>query len=495
MEKILVVDDDQLFLDSITKLLSDDYAVEGASSGTDALDRLKDKKYDLIISDYNMPMMHGLDFLKELRSRNNDTEVILITGYGTFEMAVEALENNASTVLSKPVEAEVLESAIKKAIQRNAAKDKDGILEIQQMELQKMRHLLSIGWNRFRTLFDIITDPVIMFNSDLRLIEANKAAWTKMALMQGAPLEKQPYYITYRVSNSEYPTPKTLLEASHQEAKIYNFSDKKLYQIDAYPVIAEDTSNIVSVVEIHRDITNLVRHKERHVKAEKFGTKINLAAEVGHELKNMITGIRLLGDQMKLYLENDNLPKVKRNLKMMDGEIEKIITYTTRLMSSHIDDKKVIKIHLTPFLDSLINFLQFQQLYFSVNFKTMWEDGDIVILGDELQLQEIFTNLFKNAAEATEEGTITITTKLVDKKVKIEISNDGPDIPQKIIKRLFDERVSTKTNGHGYGLMIVKRLVEQNNGRIDIFSASGEGARIVLSFPIIANKINQNINL
>ena len=105
---------------------------------------------------------------------------------------------------------------------------------------------------------------------------------------------------------------------------------------------------------------------------------------------------------------------------------------------------------------------------------------------DENQIQQIFFNLIKNAAEAIrEDGTVTITAKEDDNKVKIQIQDTGCGIPEDKLDEVFKPFYTTKGEGKGsgYGLAIVKELVQRNNGNIYVKSRIGEGTTFYLEFP------------
>ncbi|MBC8229701.1 sigma-54-dependent Fis family transcriptional regulator [bacterium] len=101
--KILVVDDEI----SIRKILFDllereRYYVELASSAEEALEKIKETTFDLIISDIRMPGMDGFELLKKIRTMNVDSAVIFITGYGSVESAVEAIKLGVVDYIEKP---------------------------------------------------------------------------------------------------------------------------------------------------------------------------------------------------------------------------------------------------------------------------------------------------------------------------------------------------------------------------------------------------------
>ncbi len=114
---ILVVDDDETQRNMLKKvLLRDGYDIETAFNGKDALEKFKLAHADVVVTDIKMPDMSGLDLFHEIRSIDQDTDVILMTAYGTIESAVQAMAEGAAYYLTKPVDISQLKTLIKKAL-------------------------------------------------------------------------------------------------------------------------------------------------------------------------------------------------------------------------------------------------------------------------------------------------------------------------------------------------------------------------------------------
>lgn len=102
-KRILVVDDDRdtcMLMADI--LVEEGYDVRTYSRGEEALQALDEERFDLVLSDIKMPRISGIDLLLEVRKRNLDTEVILITAYASVETAVEAVRGHAFDYIEKP---------------------------------------------------------------------------------------------------------------------------------------------------------------------------------------------------------------------------------------------------------------------------------------------------------------------------------------------------------------------------------------------------------
>jgi len=123
---ILVVDDEADFRELMVKRLSrKGYGVSGAATGEEALALVQDRIFDVALVDLKMPGMDGLALLGHLRAVSPETEVIILTGHGTTETAVEAMKMGAYDYLTKPVDLQELQVLIEKAAEKAALRRKN----------------------------------------------------------------------------------------------------------------------------------------------------------------------------------------------------------------------------------------------------------------------------------------------------------------------------------------------------------------------------------
>lgn len=116
---ILFVDDDQQILDVVSTYLGrHQYDVDTVDNGFDALEKIKLKDYAVVFTDLIMPDISGLDLLKNVKESNPSTEVIIITGYGTIESAIEALKCGGYDYLQKPINLERLKILIERIAEK-----------------------------------------------------------------------------------------------------------------------------------------------------------------------------------------------------------------------------------------------------------------------------------------------------------------------------------------------------------------------------------------
>lgn len=115
-EKILLVDDEQEFLDAMSERMRNrGMDVTTAISAKEALERVKNENFDAIIVDLLMPEMDGIEALKNMKKIDSDLQVILLTGHATVEKGIEAMKLGAMDLLEKPADMNNLTEKIKKA--------------------------------------------------------------------------------------------------------------------------------------------------------------------------------------------------------------------------------------------------------------------------------------------------------------------------------------------------------------------------------------------
>ncbi len=117
--KILVIDDEDSMCNFMEIMLAKEgYAVDTVNSGSEGLGLLREKNYDLVIADLNMPEMTGIDVLKQVRSFKQDQDLIVMTAYASVDTAIEAMKHGAVDYITKPFKVDEIKLVIEKSISR-----------------------------------------------------------------------------------------------------------------------------------------------------------------------------------------------------------------------------------------------------------------------------------------------------------------------------------------------------------------------------------------
>jgi DNA-binding NtrC family response regulator len=165
--RVLVVDDDPIVADSIAEFLRrEGYGVATAVDGTEAIHLLDEANhggasptsggpFGLVITDVNMPRTGGMDLLKSIRKKHGSVAVIVITGFGKIEAAVEAIKLGAVEYLTKPVIDDELRVAVSKALQQHTLLAENQTLKSQLTERFGMANMVGADY-RMQKVYDLI---------------------------------------------------------------------------------------------------------------------------------------------------------------------------------------------------------------------------------------------------------------------------------------------------------------------------------------------------
>jgi putative two-component system response regulator len=144
--KILFVDDDNYLLDSISELLEyNGYEVISCRNGREAFERFLSTSVDVVLTDINMPTMTGIELLAKIRAVDQETPVLLTTGYADLDMAVDAIKKGASDFLLKPYQLPYLLHSLEKGISSKRMKqlEKNYRVELEETVRQRTQELTA----------------------------------------------------------------------------------------------------------------------------------------------------------------------------------------------------------------------------------------------------------------------------------------------------------------------------------------------------------------
>jgi DNA-binding NtrC family response regulator len=153
---ILVIDDDKIILDSLCEFLSlDGFATDAAGTYKDAMAKLAENEYSLVITDVNLPDGDGLELLRTIHKNCPSTVVIVITGYGTIESAVQAIKTGAYDYLTKPIIDDELRLAVERAIKQQSLISENENLRLQLEQKYSLENIVSHHY-RMAKIFDLV---------------------------------------------------------------------------------------------------------------------------------------------------------------------------------------------------------------------------------------------------------------------------------------------------------------------------------------------------
>jgi len=139
MSQILIIDDEKAIRKTLTEILSyEGYKIEEASDGEEGLKKFKEKNYDVVLCDIKMPKLDGIEFLVKAREINPNIPVIMISGHGTIETAVEAVKKGAYDYIAKPPDLNRLLITIRNATDKTSLVTETKVLRRKVSRVEEM---------------------------------------------------------------------------------------------------------------------------------------------------------------------------------------------------------------------------------------------------------------------------------------------------------------------------------------------------------------------
>jgi signal transduction histidine kinase len=143
--------------------------------------------------------------------------------------------------------------------------------------------------------------------------------------------------------------------------------------------------------------------------------------------------------------------------------------------------RRLEECNINEMLDESVTLFQDEK---RIAFNRKYADTMPLVITDREELRRAFVNILRNAVQAIPQtGTITVVTVVEKGNIVIDIHDTGVGIPDEIRDKLFEPSFSTKTDGMGLGLALVKKTIEDLQGTITVISQPGEGTQVTITIP------------
>jgi signal transduction histidine kinase len=211
-----------------------------------------------------------------------------------------------------------------------------------------------------------------------------------------------------------------------------------------------------------------------------------LTSEVTHDIKNplhaMIVHIAFLRERLP-----NRPPDIARSLDIIEAEIKRADQVLNRFLEVvRPSDLSLRPISLNVILREIATLLQTEWQAKGIAFTVTLDEALPRVPGDEELLRRAFMNLIVNACQAMPEGgRVTVTTATDEGGViRATVTDTGTGIPPENLERIFKMYYTTKTDGTGIGLPLVRRVVELHHGSVEFLSTVGRGTTVIVRLPL-----------
>jgi len=223
---------------------------------------------------------------------------------------------------------------------------------------------------------------------------------------------------------------------------------------------------------------------QQMVNSERLAAVGKMAATIVHDIKNPMTTLRLNAEMLKRNIGNEELAK---QAEQMIAQVDRFVSMAQEILefSRGITQLNIQETYFEDLLNGLIQFIKrgFEKKGISILEKILYK-GKLNI--DEDKMLRVFHNIASNAADAMQKGGIlTIYAIQKDSHVLIEFSDTGIGMPPEVKEKMFEPFVTFgKKVGTGLGMAILKKIIEDHKGKIEVDSTLGKGTTIRIFLPL-----------
>lgn len=259
--------------------------------------------------------------------------------------------------------------------------------------------------------------------------------------------------------------------------------------------IIEIDENEIGSVGVFTDMREILKMRKdledahlQLVQSEKIASVGRMAAGVAHEINNPLAGALIYAELLKEELQND--PKYQNDIQEVINQTLRCKKIVAELLEfSRQSIGQTSSFSLKYLINQCLNLLINQALFQNIRVTTEIETDMPEMVGDMGQLQQVFTNLFINAAHAMEEkGMLKVVANYQpdNSRFVIKVSDTGPGIPAELRDKIFDIFFTTKPvgKGTGLGLSITQNIVQLHGGTIRFECPQGGGTTFVIELPL-----------
>lgn len=506
--KIVVVDDEKMVTSAFKAL----FKVEGYSdihlfnNPNEAVEFLRENKPDLIISDFMMPEMNGLEFLTEVKKLYNEVSMILLTGYADKENAIKAInEIGLYKYIEKPWDNDDLMMNIRNGIERSHLlenlRNKIEELEIAKKQLQDYSQNLekivaertadlSEANKKLSGIINYCADGIIIVDGEGNILQVNPACENMVGLSECSLCKKKIQEIAY--SNvKEFNSAK-----DNKSGEIFGLSDENSEILLRDYFVVNSLSGIHTPVEMSFAAISSDDDKNdkfvgviRDVSAQKETEKLrdDFIATLTHDMRTpLLAAIQTL----KFFLEGaigelDDKQKVLLSTMLQSNE--DLLGLVNALLEVYRFESGKLTLCKTAFsvkdlveqcYSELKPLAEKKNIDFSVIFEL---EDNLHILADRAEIKRVITNLCGNALNYTNKnGIVKVLAKAQCGDFIFSVTDNGNGIPQSDIPNLFKRfsqgTARKRSTGTGLGLYLSRQIIEAHNGKIWVDSKVDKGS-------------------
>jgi signal transduction histidine kinase len=521
--RVLIVDDDRQVRELLTECLAPLACdVTPANSGQHALQLIEAKQFDVALLDLMLPDTDGMDVFRRIRGRRPDMEVVVLTGYASLETAIEALRIGAYDYVTKPFDASVIQSTVRRAIdKRRFSLRLNALSRATRAMIATLDpdEVLRLAMAEARTMLDAEATAVFLLDPASERLRLAAAAGATVDAPLGAHTPADAGIAGWVVQNAQpasvgdaqadprfdaqvdglvgadirslITVPLTYRETTIGVIEAVNKADHKDFDDHDRDLLTTLASSAAIAVEnarlyqAERELRKLVEQSQiQLVQTEKLAATGRLAASLAHEINNPLQAIH---NSLQLMLSFQLAAEEQQEyLQIADQEIERLMNLVTGILEfARPPQREMRAANLNDVVERVLTLAgkYLQHRLIAVKRELSPDLPAIVVAPDELE--QVFINLVLNAVDAMPEGGAlrVASWQAEDGRLAVAFSDTGHGIPPEHLDRVFEPFFSTREDGTGLGLTVSHGIIERHNGEMTVESAVGQGTTFTVWLP------------
>lgn len=485
--KLLLVDDEEFILKALRRVLRPgNWTILTASSGAEALDVFQAQQPDVVVSDYRMPGLTGIELLTRLKELKPGTQRILLTGDADHHALEGAI--NLSEVfrfVSKPWNDLQLLMTVRNAFEQHAATiENERLLALTQEQNRELRALnheldqkvaertqaLQRAKREWELTFDTINRPVALIDTGTWRVQRANRAFAEHAGRELQSLGERP--VCYRfLFGRDSPCPGCPLLGA---VPAQGAQSEVQHGVRTFAVSVNLLPGEARAVCIYRDVTEERALTRSMIETEKMVSVGTLAGGVAHEINNPL-GV-ILGFCELLLRKADpgsqqyeDLKTIERQGLLCKETVENLLSFA-RAEKQPRDSSD-----LNACIEEITKIVRHLLEKNSIILDLHLGENLPAVKGDARQLQQVFLNLITNAMAAMETGGTLTIHSFLDRSARwavVQFQDTGIGIPPEHIDHIFEPFFTTKPEGQGtgLGLFVSYGIITSYGGAIDCAS-------------------------
>lgn len=473
--QVLVVDDDDAVRESLFDELRDEYDVDTVSCGEDAIDKIRDHRYDAVISDLRMPGIDGLEVLQQVRERDPDAVRILLTGYLDERARANTMQPGAPYKIGKPWRDD-LRVTLRRALEHNereralAGSVSDALsvaaINDELSRCEGAQNIATVLARRAREIRGVRSFAVIL---------SSEGTVRTLAAFE----DRGPH--TWRLTLPIDPDAGLEVRARGEGAtseQIFRF----MVVTAARWCEADSVTRLVRRATAHSDSGERLAAMSRRAS---IGT---MTGALIHEIAGIVQIL-----QMHLTELDDGVRQKFAPESYTVESLDAMGVASERMMSLFDALRRFVRQGLSSRRLCSVNELLRSACALCAGYVRtraqlrVSEAMDVAVEINEPLMLQVLVNLIRNAADASpRNGFVDVEARRQGDQVVISVIDDGDGVPEEIRETVFEPFFTTKENdgGSGLGLAISAQVVQDHGGEIHCDNTVARGARFTVALPL-----------